>query len=64
MAHLVGHYKPKELYINDFFERKAMNEVMEAELIKLDPKTDNSAVTEDPNVDESIPIDLRKEQST
>ena len=41
-----------------------MNEEMEAELIGIDSKTDNLAVTEEANVDEAIPIDLRKEQST
>ena len=37
-----------------------MNEEMESELIEIDSKTDNLAVTEDASVDESIPIDLRK----
>ena len=41
-----------------------MNEEMEAEVIKIDSKTENLAVTEEANVDESIPIYLRKEQST
>ena len=37
---------------------------MEAELTEMDSRTDNLAVYEDANVDESIPIDLRKEQNT
>ena len=31
-AHFVGHYKLKELDINDSYKRKQMNEEMEAEL--------------------------------
>ena len=41
-----------------------MNEEMEAELTEMDSRSDNLAVSEDANVDEAIPIDLRKEQST
>ena len=41
-----------------------MNEKMETELTETDSKTDNLAVSEDANVDEAIPIDIRKEQST
>ena len=37
---------------------------MEAELTKTDSRTDNLAVSDEANVDEAIPIDLRKEQST
>ena len=37
---------------------------MEAELTEMDSRTDNLAVTEEANVDEAIPIDLRKERST
>ena len=33
---------------------------MEAEPIEIDSKTDNLTVTEEANVDEAIPIDLRK----
>ena len=33
---------------------------MEAELTKMDSKTDHLAVTEEANVDEAIPINLRK----
>ena len=39
-----------------------MNEEMEYELIEIDSKTGNLAVSEDANVDEYIPICLRKEQ--
>ena len=41
-----------------------MNEEIEAELIEIDSKNENLAVTEEVNVDESIIIDLRKEQNT
>ena len=41
-----------------------MNEKMEATLTEMDSRTDNFAVSENANVDEAIPIDLRKEQST
>ena len=41
-----------------------MNKEMEAELTEMDSKTDHLAVTEEANVDEDIPIDLRKERST
>ena len=41
-----------------------MNEEREAELNEIDSKTDNLTVTEEANVDEAIPIDLRKELST
>ena len=37
---------------------------MEAALIEMDSKTDHLAVTEESNVDEEIPIDLRKQKST
>ena len=33
---------------------------MEAELTKMDSRPDNLAVSEDANVDETIPIGLRK----
>ena len=33
---------------------------MEAELTEIDSKTDHLAVTEEANVDEAIPINLRK----
>ena len=59
-AHWVGHSKLKELFINDFFKRKQMNEEMEAELTEMDSRTDNLAVTEEANVDEAIPIYLKK----
>ena len=44
-----------------------MIEVMEAEMTELsemDSKTDNLAVTEEANVDEAIPIYLKKERNT
>ena len=37
---------------------------MEAELTEMDSRTENLAVTEEANVDEAIPIGLRKERST
>ena len=40
-----------------------MNEEMEAELTELDSRTDNLAVTEEANFDESVPMDLIKEQT-
>ena len=44
-----------------------MNEEMEDELTELseiNSKTDYLAVTEEENIDEVIPIDLRKERNT
>ena len=41
-----------------------MNEAMEAELTDMDSITDTFSVTEEANADESIPIDLKKEQIT
>ena len=38
-----------------------MNEEMEAELAEIDSRNEILAVSEDANVDEAIPIDLRKE---
>ena len=61
---MVGYSKLKELDINDSFKRKQKNEEMEAKLIKLDSKTDNLEVTEESNVYDDIPIDLRKERRT
>ena len=37
---------------------------MEAELTEMDSKNDHLAVTEEVNVDEAIPIDIRKERIT
>ena len=37
-----------------------MNEEMEAELTEMDSRPENLAVSEDENVDEATPIDLRK----
>ena len=61
---MVGYSKLKELDINDLFNGKQKNEEMEAKLIKLDSKTDNLEVTEESNVYDDIPIDLRKERRT
>ena len=41
-----------------------MNEEMKSELTEMDSIPGNLAVSEDANVDENIPTDLRKEQST
>ena len=44
-----------------------MNELTEAELTEsseMDSKTDNLAVTEEANVDDAIPIYLKKELNT
>ena len=62
-AHWVGHSQLKELYIIDLFKIKQVNEEMEAELTELSEmkaKTDHLAVTEEANVDESIPIHNKK----
>ena len=40
-----------------------MNEEMEDELTEIDSRTGNLAVYKDSNVDEAIPIDIRKEKS-
>ena len=60
-AHWFVHSKLKELDINDLLKRKQMNEEMETYLIEMDSKNDHLAVTEEVNVDQAIPIDLRKE---
>ena len=36
---------------------------MEAELAEMDSRTDNLAVTKEANVDEAIPINIRKKKS-
>ena len=59
-SHFIGYSKLKELDINYFFKIKQTNEAMEAELTEMDSRTDNLEVTEEANVDEDIPIDLRK----
>ena len=59
-SHWVGHYKLKGLDINDFFKIKHMDEKMEAELTEMDSRTDNLAVSEEANIDEATPIDIRK----
>ena len=61
MAHWVGHSKLKELDTIELFERKKMNQEMEAELTEsseMDSKNDLLAVTEESNVDEAIPIGI------
>ena len=40
--------------------KKQIKEAMEVELTKMDSRTDNLAVTEESNVDEAIPIGIRK----
>ena len=37
-----------------------MNEAMESKLTEMDSRPENLALTEDTNVDEAIPIDLKK----
>ena len=77
MSHWVGHYLLKELDINDFFDRKHMNEDLESELtgtLKKTSNTDNLAVAKETNVDEAITSegkdsndvenDLKYEQNT
>ena len=46
------------------YERKQVNEEIEAELTKTDSKPDNLAVSEDASVDEAVSIDIRKEIKT
>ena len=41
-----------------------MNGEMESELTKTDSRPDNLAALEDASVDESVPIDVRKERKT
>ena len=63
-SHWVGYSFLKELYTIDFFERKQMIEDMESELAELseiNSKNDNLATTEEADVDEAIPIYLKKE---
>ena len=40
-----------------------MNAEMEAEMTEMDSKTDHLVITEEANVDEAIPIDLKKERN-
>ena len=63
-AHFVGHSKLKELDIDDFYERKQMNDEMEAEMNKMDVKHGNLTDSEDKSIDEAIPIQIRKEGTT
>ena len=61
-AHWVGHSKLKELYINDLFYRKQMIEDLEAGLtgaLKEISNTENLAVAEEENVDESITAEAK-----
>ena len=60
MANFVGKSRLKELDIIDLFQRKHMNEAMEAELTEMDSRPDNFAVSGDASVDEAIPIGIRK----
>ena len=59
-AHFVGHYQLKELDIDDFYKRKQANEDMEAEMKGMGVKQGKKADSEDANVDEAIPIQIRK----
>ena len=59
-AHFVGHYKLKELDIDYFYKRKQTNEDMESEMKEMDVKQGKKAYSEDANVDEEIPIQIRK----
>ena len=61
-AHFVGHYRLKELDIDDCYYRKQMNEEMEAEVMKMDSIPDNLVVSEGESVDEAVPIDIIKER--
>ena len=54
----------KELYIDDFYKRKQMNEKMEAELTEMDSIPDHLAVSEDESVDKAVPTHIRKERNT
>ena len=58
-SNLVGHSALKELDSIDFFEGKQMIEDTESELTessKINSKTDNLALPEEEDFDESIPI--------
>ena len=59
MLILLVNSRLKELDINNFYKIKYMNEEMEAELMKMDSKPDNLAVSEDESFDEAVPIDIR-----
>ena len=54
----------KELDIDDFYKRKQTNEEMESEMNEMDVKHGKKAYSEDANVDEAIPIQIRKERTT
>ena len=63
-AHFVGHSKLKELDIDYFYKRKQTNEEMEAEMNEMDVKHGKKSDSEYANVDEAIPIQIRKERTT
>ena len=46
------------------FIKKTVNEEMEAELMKIDSRPDNLAVSEDESVDEDVSIDIRRKRKT
>ena len=54
----------KELGIDDFYKRKQVNEEIEAEMNEMDVKHGKKAYSEDDNVDEATPIQIRKERTT
>ena len=49
---------------DDFYQRKQTNEDMEVEMKEMDVKQGKKAYSEDANVDEAIPIQIRKERTT
>ena len=59
-AHFIGHSKLTPLDIVDFYKRKQTNEDMEAEMKEIDVKQGKKAYSKDDNVDEAIPIQIRK----
>ena len=63
-AHCFGHSQLKELDIVDLYKRKQTNEDMEAEMKEMDVKQGKKAYSEDDNVNEAIPIQIRKEITT
>ena len=64
IALFVGHYKFKELDIDDFYGRKQINKEMEAEQTEMDSIPDHLEVSEDEGANEDIPIHIRKERKT
>ena len=53
----------KELDIDDSYKRKQTNEDMEAEMKEMYVKKGMKAYSEDDNVDEAIPIKIRKKKT-